>query len=114
MTEQYTISFNSNRYFVCFQDRTNNFAEAMNRKIQVELGLSHPTIWRLIDGLRKIQRGTDFDYVRMVRGDQPTAKRRKYVRVDEAIKTLFNRYLNANNDILEFLEGIALNIAHDP
>ena len=30
------------------------------------------------------------------------------------IKTLFNRYLNANNDILEFLEGIALNIALDP
>ncbi|KAK9701824.1 Zinc knuckle [Popillia japonica] len=36
------------------QDRTNNHAEAAHR-LQRELGMDHPTIWKLIDGLRKVQ-----------------------------------------------------------
>lgn len=42
------------------QDRTNNHAEAAHRRLQTELGMEHPTIWKLIASLRKVQKGTYF------------------------------------------------------
>ncbi|KRZ00056.1 hypothetical protein T11_8057, partial [Trichinella zimbabwensis] len=33
--------------------RTNNFTEAAHRRLKAELGMAHPTIWKLIDSLRK-------------------------------------------------------------
>jgi hypothetical protein len=41
-------------------DRTNNYAEATNKKLKVGFGVSHPTIWKFIDGLRKLQKGLEF------------------------------------------------------
>ncbi len=62
------------------QARTNNFAEAAHRRLQEELGVDHPSIWKLIDGLRKVQKARDQVYEGLVRGDPPPKKRRKYIR----------------------------------
>uniref|UniRef100_A0A5S6PZ58 Lipase n=2 Tax=Trichuris muris TaxID=70415 RepID=A0A5S6PZ58_TRIMR len=42
------------------RDRTNNFVEAAHRRMQSEFGVDHPTLWRFIDGIRKLQAGEIF------------------------------------------------------
>ena len=37
------------------EDRTNNFCEAFHRKVQLQLGVSHPTIWKFLDELKKVK-----------------------------------------------------------
>ncbi|KAF1740771.1 LOW QUALITY PROTEIN: hypothetical protein MXB_1611 [Myxobolus squamalis] len=41
------------------EDRTNNHVEASHRQMKEEFGMTHPSFWRFIDGLRKIQKGRD-------------------------------------------------------
>lgn len=42
------------------QDRTNIHAEAVHFRLQTELSMDHFTIWKLLDGLRKVQANRDF------------------------------------------------------
>ena len=53
------------------KDRTNNHAEAADRKMYTELGASHPIVWKFIDGLKKIQKGRDLYYEQLVAGNAP-------------------------------------------
>ncbi len=41
------------------QGQTNNHAEAAHRRVQAELEMDHSMIWKLIDGLWKVQKGRD-------------------------------------------------------
>lgn len=34
------------------QDRTNNYAEAAHRRMQSEIDMDHPSIWKFIDAIR--------------------------------------------------------------
>ena len=97
------------------QDRTNNFAEAAHRRLQLELGMDHPSLWKLIDGLRRVQKRRDVDYERMVAGHAPLLKSKKYVNVDKRIFNLVQRLNECNRPtdpevLLEFLRGIAHNL----
>ena len=87
--------------------RTNNFVEAAHRRMQVEFGVDHPTLWKFIDGIRKIQAGRDHHYEQFVRGEEPPHKRKKYLRADERILKIVQEYANRTND--EYLRGIAHN-----
>uniref|UniRef100_A0A5S6QMF5 DDE domain-containing protein n=1 Tax=Trichuris muris TaxID=70415 RepID=A0A5S6QMF5_TRIMR len=88
-------------------DRTNNFAEAAHCRLRSELGVDHPTIWRLIDGLRTVQAGRDQHFECFVRGDQPPRKNRKYLLADERNQWTVGRF-DANSDLLS-LRGVAHN-----
>jgi len=95
------------------QDRTNNYAKAAHRRLKTELGMEHPTLWSLINHLRKAQKTRDIDFEAMIAGHAPPSKRKRYRDADERILTLINRF-NGNaveppQTMWEFLRGIAHN-----
>ena len=99
------------RMWLCYeltlngQQQTNNHAKAAHKRLQTELQMDHPTIWKLIDGLKRIQKGRDILYERMVSGQVAPAKRYKYRQADERLL-----YLVHDCEIrlvLEYLWGIA-------
>lgn len=89
------------------QDRTNNHAEAAHRRLQSVLQMDHPSIWKFIKGLRKVQKERDMAFEQMVAGNSPPAKRRKYRQADERILKLATDF--ANRPCAEYLRGIAHN-----
>lgn len=68
-------------------NHTNNHAETENRRIELELGMGHSKIWKLIDFL-KVRRGETFIMSNF----------RKYRDVDERIITLVANF--GERDIL--------------
>lgn len=91
------------------EDRTNNHAEAAHRRLQNELGMQHPTIWKFIVGLKKVQRGRDLYYEQLIAGHEPPVKLKKYRQADERIKAIV-RTIESRN-IVEYLRGIAHNFS---
>ncbi|MGL6146086.1 MAG: hypothetical protein ACRC0D_06330, partial [Macrococcoides caseolyticum] len=91
--------------------RTNNYAEAAHRRLQAEFGMDHPNIWKFIDGIRTVQKGSDFIYSNFIRGDQPPSKRNKYINTDLRIRRIVESYSARN--ILEYLKGISHNFLMD-
>ena len=89
------------------EDRTNNHAEAAHRRLHAELGMHHPTIWKFIDALRKVQKGRDSYYEQLVAGHNPPLKLKKHREADERIGKIVSEY--SNRIPLEYLRGLAYN-----
>ncbi|KAE9534905.1 hypothetical protein AGLY_008197 [Aphis glycines] len=92
------------------EDRTNNHAEAVNRRLN-QLMANKPTIWAFINTLRTIQAGTDTQYEHLVTGNSPRKKLKKFRDTDNRIYKLVDRY--DKNDIQTFIRGISNNIAYN-
>jgi len=88
--------------------RTNNHAEATHRHLQSVLQMDHPSLWKFVDGLRRVQKERDVFYEQMVAGNPPPVKRRKYRQADERILTLVRSF--ADRPLKEYLRGIAHNV----
>ena len=91
------------------EDRTNNHAEAAHRRLQNELGMQHPTIWKFIDSLKRVQRRRDLYYEQLIAGQTPPIKLKKFREADARIKSVVLQFENRN--ILEYLRGIAHNFS---
>ena len=89
------------------QDKTNNSAEAAHKKLQHELGMCHPTLWRFIDELRKIQKGRDLQFEHALNGQEPKKKLKKYIDADLRIRKIVREYDSRHP--LEYLKAIANN-----
>ena len=66
-------------------DRTNNHSEAANRRLQNELGMDHPTIWKFIEALKNIQKGRDLFLEQIIGGHEPPKKLLKYRLMKESV-----------------------------
>jgi hypothetical protein len=73
-------------------NRTNNHAEAAHRRLQCELMIDHPTLWKFIDGLKSVQKGRDVFYESLVGGHAPPRKLRKYREADERIRRIVGNF----------------------
>ncbi|XP_018495154.1 uncharacterized protein LOC108864296 [Galendromus occidentalis] len=92
--------------------RTNNYAEAAHRRLQTEFGVSHPNLWRFIDGLKKVQHHRDMLLARFESGAQPPAKRKKYANIDKKLFELVNNFNSYT--VVEYLRGCASNFTMEP
>ncbi|CAI6374349.1 unnamed protein product [Macrosiphum euphorbiae] len=93
--------------------KTNNISEAAHRRLQAQLGMTNPTLWRFINELKKVQAERDIYYEFLVAGNEPprTTTKRKYVDASNRILTLVQDYRNQN--IIEYLRGLAYNFVMD-
>jgi len=89
--------------------RTNNHAEAANRRINVEMGMVHPTLWSFITCLRKIQAGRDTYLFQLESGRSPPKKLKKYIDTDKRLLKIVQE--SDTRDILTYLRGVAHNIS---
>ncbi|XP_018493708.1 uncharacterized protein LOC100897964 [Galendromus occidentalis] len=74
------------------ESRTNNFAEAAHRRLQGEFGVDHPSLWRFIDGIRKVQHSRDVAYERSVAGHEPEKEKSEYIEADKKILKIVREY----------------------
>lgn len=91
------------------QDRTNNHAEAANRRLNVEMGVCHPSIWAFINCLKKVQSGHDYFYSQLTAGKSPPKKLKKFADLDKRILIIVQQY--DSRDYISYLKGIAYNIS---
>jgi len=77
------------------------------KRLKRELDVVHPSIWKFIDGLRRVQKGRDVTYGQYVRGEPGPVKRPDDILADQRLLTTVNDF--NNRDIIEYLRGIAHN-----
>jgi hypothetical protein len=91
--------------------KTNNYAEALHRKLQLGFGVAHPNLWKFLDGMRRIQKGFDLDYEQHVAGHAPAVKRTRYAEADARILNKIADY--KRNNVIRFLREISHNYRMD-
>ncbi len=69
--------------------------------------MKHPTIWKFIEALMKVQKGRDVFMEKLIAGHNPPIKLKKYRDADERLKKIIEEY--GNRDPLTYLCGLAHN-----
>ena len=91
--------------------RTNNVCEGWNNGFAHLIGQHHPSIWKLIENLRKEEARIHIRIVQAARGIQaPKRKKRVYDELQKRLKNLSDDLLSGRKDISLFLRGVSHNI----
>lgn len=90
------------------QDYKHNYVEATHRRLQAELELEKtPTLWKVIDGIRAVQKDCDNKFEQFVCGKQGSEECDKHVYADKRILEIVLSY--GNRTIIEYLRDISNN-----
>jgi len=89
------------------KQKTNNIAEASHRRLQAQLSMTNPTIWKFIIELKKVQAERDIYYEFLVAGNEPPPSKKKHIDAGNRILNLVQNF--GNRQIMEYLRGLAHN-----
>lgn len=87
--------------------KTNNSVEGWHRGFSTLLGVSHPTLWKFIDDLKREQKLNELKIEQYIAGQHPPKSRKIYRDTAQKIEDLVYDY--ENRDLIDFLRGIAHN-----
>ena len=74
-------------------DRTNNVVEGWHRGLDATLGISNPTIWKLLDAMRHKLRLQEMDLHQINAGRRPTNPlRAKWARLTVRLQNIFSLF----------------------
>ena len=91
-------------------NRTTNSVEAWHRSIKSLLGVSHPTIFKFINGLSRCQKLRDVQLEQLLAGHRSRQRRTVYVMRDRRMRTIVADYVNRTT--MDYLRGLSHNIRH--
>ncbi len=90
--------------------RTNNACEAWHRSFNAQVAVSHPSIWKFVECLKRESALVRLDLVQHNRGDAPPPrKNKKYAAVAQRILTIVRDH--AHRNVRDYLRGIAHNFS---
>jgi hypothetical protein len=83
--------------------------------MQRELAMDHPSLWKFIEALQKLQTSRDKTYEEFVRAEPATPKRQKYQQTDIRVKNIVVGGFGQGRErtIIEYLRGLAQNFNMD-
>jgi hypothetical protein len=87
--------------------RSNNCVEGFHNAFQNHVGGHSPGLWKLIGVLKKEQALVQADVTRLVAGQPPAPKRRKYRDLQRRIKDIITQYIHGQRLLEETMEGLA-------
>ena len=90
--------------------RTNNYVEGWHRRLQANLYVYHPTLWKLIEVLKREESLVSTEIAQVVGGHPAPAQRRRYADSAKRILAIVNDY--NNRQLLDYLRAIANNLQY--
>ncbi|CAF1124278.1 unnamed protein product, partial [Didymodactylos carnosus] len=88
--------------------RSNNSVEGWQSAFANRVSISHPTVAKLADKIRREQSKFEVDIAQIRQGHEPKPKKASYRKRDDRIKRLVNAY--DTNHLDEYLNSIAANV----
>ena len=87
--------------------KSNNSVEGFHNAFQGLLGAHSPSLWRLIHALKKEQILVQADITRLLAGQAPAPKRRKYRDLQVRAKRIIVQYNAGQRGLIDTMEGLA-------
>ena len=89
--------------------RSNNSVEGWHSAFATRVTITHPTIQKLADKIRREQSKFEIDVAQLFQGHPPKPKKACYKKLDEKIARVVGNY--NPSQILEYLKNIAANVS---
>lgn len=100
-------TWNCNQITMHGESRTNNLCESWNNGFRTLVGCAHPSIWRLIDSLRKDNQQVETALLLDSRGECPKKRvHRETKKLQEKLSKLCNDHEEGQKDIIDTLKGV--------
>lgn len=90
------------------QDRTNNFAESLNKTINLILKAPHPHIWLLIENLRMVEMNRTDELLKVRAGHMIKEKELKLTELNKKIELAMSKFEKTKN-VENFLKNVVFN-----
>ena len=92
--------------------RTNNMVEGWHSRLNRYVRRLHPNLHQLVKELQKEQAMTQITVQRARLGGAPPARRMKYVRIDEEVQRLTQRFDSEELPAMDYIAGLRRVIHH--